>query len=257
MNSTTLAQDQSQLLRALAGQPSGASNTLFNPRGLRVYQANRAVLAERALSSTYPVVAQLIGSESFEALARHYWQQHPPLRGDMGQWGSQLPAYLEAALQLASEPFLGDVARIEWAMHQAASAPDAVLDTASFALLAEQADKPVTLTLSPGAWVLASAFPVASLVNAHLYPNQDGQPSLAEAAAMLAQACGEYALVWRQGFKPRVRSASAPEHHLVCALQAGSTLQAALDAALAVEPAFDFSAWLGCAVQMGLITGAR
>jgi hypothetical protein len=39
---------------------------------------------------------------------------------------------------------------------------------------------------------------------------------------------GEHALVWRQGFKPRVRSSSAAEYALVLALLAGLSLEQAL-----------------------------
>ena len=50
-------------------------------RGLKVYQANGHLLAERALQAAYPVVAQLLGGESFADLARAVWHAHPPLRG--------------------------------------------------------------------------------------------------------------------------------------------------------------------------------
>lgn len=249
----SLAQEQSNLLRVLAGQ----SNTAFNLRGLQVYKANRAVLAERTLASTYPVMRQLIGEQSFTPLAQHFWQQHPPLRGDMGQWGAELPAFLEAAPQLAGEPFLGDVARIEWALHQAASALDAQVDAASFALLSGADDAPpvslcVTLALSPGTFTLASSFPVVSIINAHLL----GQPTLAEAADLMRQGCCEHALVWRQGYKPRLRTLGEAEHNLIAAVQQGQALEAALGRALAIEPSFDFNTWLGHAVQTGLVTGA-
>jgi Putative DNA-binding domain len=254
-----LAEEQSTLLDVLAGR----ANSTFKLRGLQVYQANRAVLAERTLASTYPVICQLIGETSFEPLARHFWQQHPPLQGDMGQWGALLPVFLDAAPQLADEPFLGDVARIEWALHRAASAPNAVLDAASFALLsapddAQPVSLAITLALSPGAFTLASAYPVASIVNAHL-PNvtsSPSQPTLDEAADLLRQGQGEYALVWRQGFKPRVRILPAAEYNLIHALQQGKMLDLALDAALATDPSFDFNTWLGQAVQTALVVGA-
>ena len=248
----TLALEQSLLLDALAGQQS-ASHFAFNPRGLQVYQANRAVLAERTLASTYPVTSQLIGVESFEPLSRHFWRQYPPERGDMVQWGAQLAEFLDAAPQLADEPFLGDVARTEWALHCAATAPDAVLDAASFALLSEAGDtQRVSLVLSPGTWMLSSAYPVVSIINAHLL----GQPTMGEAADLLRQGHGEQALVWRQGFKPRVRTLSQAEYSLITALNQGLALETALYQAMAIEPAFDFNAWLSAAVQTGLITGA-
>jgi len=250
--SLTFAQEQTLLLDALAGQRS-AANVTFNPRGLQVYQANRALLAERTLAGTYPVTCQLIGPESFEPLARHFWRQHPPERGDMGQWGAQLPEFLDAAPQLADEPYLGDVARIEWALHCAATAPDAVLDAASSALLTEADDaQPVSLVPSPGTYTLASMYPVVGIINAHLL----GQPTMGEAAELLRQGRGEQALVWRQGFKPRVRTLSRAEYNLITALNKGLALEAALNQAVGIEPAFDFNAWLGAAVLTGLITAA-
>lgn len=241
--------EQSNLLQAIAGQTSNA----YNPRGLQVYQANRAVLAERTLASTYPVIAQLIGGTSFEPLARHFWQLHPPLRGDMGQWGAKLPEFLAAAPQLAEEPFLADVARLEWALHQASTAPDAVLDAASFALLADTEDAPPTsLSFSPGVFLLASAYPVVSIINAHL----QGQPTLDDAAARLQSGEGEHALVWRQGFKPKARALDAAEYLLMLALHNSMPLDAALDQALRIDRAFDFNTWLSQAVQTGLVTGA-
>ena len=246
---SALQLEQSNLLQAIAGQ---TTNT-YNPRGLQVYQANRAVLAERTLASTYPVIAQLIGMESFEPLARHFWQQHPPQRGDMGQWGAQLPEFLAAAPQLADEPFLADVARIEWALHRAATAPDAVLDAASFALLAGADEAPpVSLSLSSGVYVLASAYPAVSIVNAHLI----GEPALDEAASRLQAGLGERALIWRQGFKPKLRSTSPAEYQLITGLQNSLSLDAALDQAMRIESAFDFNTWLSQAVQTGLVTGA-
>ncbi len=250
--SISLAHEQSLLLSALAGYPSDFAARL-HPRGLQVYQANRAVLAARTLASTYPVIAQLIGVESFEPLARYFWKMYPPERGDMGQWGAQLGDFLSTAAQLADEPFLGDVARIEWALHCAASAADAVLDTASFALLASTDDAPaVTLLLSPGTVLFASAYPVVSIFHAHL----TGQGSLEKSAEMLARGIGEFALVWRQGYQPKVRAMSVVEHQLVCAFDKGQPLESALLAATRMDPLFDFSAWLAAAVQSGLVVAA-
>ncbi len=250
--SGVLAQEQSLLLGAIAGHQNAFSASL-NLRGLQVYQANRAVLAGRTLAGTFPVVCELIGWPNFESLACHFWQQHPPQRGDMGQWGSQLPAFLEAAPQLADEPFLPDVARIEWALHDAADAPDAVLDAASFALLSDpDVKQPATMVFSPGVCTFSSAYPVASIIHAHFVD----QPTLDEVAAKLRQGTGEDVLVWRQNFKPEVRATPKAEYRFVCALQRGTALESALAETMAFDPAFDFTDWLTAAVQTGLITGA-
>ena len=254
--SISLAHEQSQLLSALHGEKTDFAAAL-HPRGLQVYQANRAVLAERTLASTYPVIAQLIGLESFEGLARYFWQQHPPERGDMGQWGAHLCSFLAALPQLADEPFLADVARIEWALHCAAGAKDGVLDAASFAMLSKPENTedatPVTLLLSPGVYLLASRYPVVSIMQAHL----SGERTLAEAAELLGRGTGEHALVWRQGFKAKVRTTTAAEHTLIGALEDGLSIDAALQKAVQVEPDFDFAAWLAAAVQSGLVMAAQ
>ncbi|MBC7609134.1 MAG: putative DNA-binding domain-containing protein [Polaromonas sp.] len=265
-----LLQDQSQLLDALftgtgavrhtiglmQGLQTGGARHSLAERGLLAYRANGTALAERALAAAYPVLVQLIGDESFAPLARHFWRHAPPLRGDVAQWGAALADFLEAAPQLASEPFLGDVARVEWALHCAATAADSTVDLGSFALLASGDAQQATLTLSDGVLTLASAWPVVSIINAHLH----AQPTLAQAAALLGAGSPEHALVWRQGLKPRLRPSSAAEHALVTALQAGLSLEASLAATGLVTAdggGFDFNDWLTQSVQSGLVTGAQ
>ena len=227
-------------------------------RGLQAYRANAGALAERALMAAYPVLTQLMGDESFAPLARYFWQHAPPQRGDVAQWGALLPDFLDASPQLANEPFLGDVARVEWALHKASTAQDAIFDAGSFTLLASGEPEQTTLCLSDGINTLASVYPVVSIIHAHL----QGEPSLAQAASLLGAGVAEHALVWRRGFKPEVRLTSAPEYALVRGLQAGLSLDAALTTACAFEsdgavPMFDFNDWLAQAVQTGLVTGAH
>ncbi len=256
-----LAHDQQQLLRALVGDRDDSSlwpclqtdgrHAAFARRGLLAYQTNGLALAERALGAAYPVLAQLLGEENFAALARHFWVSQPPQHGDLAQWGGDLPAFVEAASQLADEPFLSDVARVEWALHWAASAADVAPDPSSFAWLASLDPDAVSLRLSAGVYVLTSLYPVATLVSAHL----GGQPDLATAAVRLQAGVGEHALVWRHGFKPCVMAMATGEAALLRALQQGDSLDAALGAALAQSADFDFSDWLGRAVPAGLVLG--
>jgi len=210
-------------------------------RGLRAYRSNGRALAVRALGAACPTVAALLGEANFEAVAQALWLAHPPVRGDMAEWGAALPAWIESRADLAqAEPYLADVARVDWALHVAASAADAEPDLASLALLQQHDPDTLTLMLAPGTQAIASPWPVVSLVQAHAGEGV----SLAEPA-----------LVWREGLRPRVRVAAPGEAVFVRALQAGRSLAQALDAA----PAFDFAAWLSPvspAVTTGLLTGA-
>lgn len=269
LDTLTLAQQQQLLLDALFARPGDGrlaadarltalldTRHAQSARGLVAYRSNGHAMAERALRAAYPVIAAMLGEPSFELLARDLWHTHPPRGGDLAQWGDALPGFLQANDQLSDVPYLGDVARAEWALHRAASAADAEPDLPSFARLASEDPHGLTLSLSPGATVIGSRFPVASLVTAHLF----GDPSLAEAAQRLRDGIGELALVWRQGLRPRIAAIDPSAAALVQAQQAGADLPGALDAACAADtepPAFDFSAWLTATVTDGLVIGVQ
>ena len=268
--SSSLAQQQQALLQALLVRPGTAdadaaetqllgfldTRSTQARRGLAAYQANGHALAERSLLAAYPVIAALIGGDHFALLARDVWHRHPPQCGDLAQWGDALPGFLLGNAQLADAPYLSDVARAEWALHRAAGAPDAEPDWPSFARLGQEDPQGLALTLAPGTAVVASPYPVATLIAAHV----SGTPSLAEAAQRLREGQGENALVWRQGLRPRIAAIAPASAQLVQALLAGADLPQALDAACSItDPveAFDFTAWLTAAVTDGLVIGVH
>ncbi len=237
---------QQDAVRALEGYASGVGNT--PGRGLKVYQANGHLLAERALRAAYPVLTQMLGDESFADLARAFWHAEPPLRGDVSQWGVALADFVRGNAQLQDWPYLPDVARSEWALHHAATAPDPTSDLATLALLTTEDPHTLGLALASGLVTLSSAWPLASLLLAHL----EGTPSLAEVSEQLRLQQAQEVVIWRAGLQPRLRQASPGESDLLRALQSGVALGPAVDAA----ESLDFSQWLPLAVQTGLVLGA-
>ncbi|MGS5085972.1 HvfC/BufC family peptide modification chaperone [Hydrogenophaga sp. A37] len=269
-SSLSLVHQQQALLQALFVRPGTADadtaetqlRSLLNARstqaarGLAAYKTNGHALAERSLLAAYPVVAALIGADNFALLARDLWHSHPPQCGDLAHWGDALPGFLQINEQLADAPYLSDVAHAEWALHRAAGAPDAQPDLPSFARLGQEDPQGLALTLAPGTAVVASPYPVASLITAHLHET----PSLADAAKRLRDGQGECVLVWRQGLRPRIAGISPTAAALVQALLSGADLPQALDVACAdTDPAetFDFSTWLTAAVTDGLAIGVH
>ena len=263
--SSLLASEQAALLAAISSfrlaDALQAMAPLAKPwpltaRGLQCYQANALALARRALPEAFPVLTQMLGDESFAELAADFWQQHPPARGDIAQWGGALPAFVAASPQLADTPYLADVAQVEWALHSVATVADQVLDIASFALLTEADPATYTLQCAEPLHCVASPWPVVTLVDAH----RQGPAALATLPERLASlaardARAETALVWRQGLRPTLRQAAPGEAAFVLALQRGASLADALEAADGAD-AFDFNAWLPDAVQTALVTGA-
>lgn len=255
----TLALQQQALLDALFVRPGRGDtasallqlHALLKPRsarGLMAYQANGHALAERSLLAGYPVIAQLIGAESFNSLACDLWHSHPPVHGDLARWGDALPAFLATNQQLIDVPYLADVASVEWALHRAAGAPDAQIDLQSFARLSTEDPEALTLALAPGTAVINSDWPVVSLITSHT----QGQPSLEEVGQRLRERSHEIAVVWRQGLRPCIAPCSASAAGVLQALLAGVCLT---DALARVDADFDFSNWLTPSVQSGLVIG--
>jgi hypothetical protein len=248
---SALALQQQALLDALWSGDEPASGWAAFPRGVSAYRANAQALAERCLRATHPVVIALIGEANAAPLAHRLWRTQPPQRGDMAQWGAGLPALLATVDGLADLPWLADVARVEWALHEAAGAADVPTDLSGFARLAQEDPTRLTLRLASGTAVIASAWPVASLVAAHA----GDAPDLAGVGARIERGERENALVWRPRWRPELRACSDAEAALLQALQQGAHLPDALDAAAARDAAFDLGPWLPQAVQSGLVCG--
>jgi hypothetical protein len=242
------APTQARALELLAGHcgVAGATPSRHQWRGLAAYRSHASAQATRALGAAYPVLARLLGEENFDALARELWQQHPPVRGDLAQWGASLAALIAQLPDLATaEPYLADLARTEWALHIAAAAADGEPDPASYALLASADPARLRLVLAPGTACVSSPWPVVTLIDAHA----GEPPELERAARSLAAGLAESALVWRQGWRPRLRAAQAGEEAFIAAVQDKQSLSDALVQAAG----FDFPAWLLLAAQDGLL----
>jgi hypothetical protein len=216
---------------------------------LSAYRANAGAGAERALATAFPTIAALVGEASFAALSRDFWQHHPPVRGDLGEWGDVLPAFIASKDSLATEPYLADSARLDWAVHRASRAADAPAAPLALDRLAIDDPATVRLVLSPGAALVESRWPVASIWQAHQRTEDHRFDAVREAfAAHRAEA----AFVVRDGYAVQVH---AVDRHDVaftrCVLDHRGSLAHALDAA---DPAFDFARWLARAIRERWLT---
>jgi hypothetical protein len=244
----------------------GKSNPDVTPdlaRGLAVYRSNAQQLAARSLQAAYPVLTLLLGADSASALARALWHAHPPQRGDMAQWGADLTDFIAQDTQLTALPYLPDVARVEWALHQAATVADVAPDLPSLQHLVDHDLDRLTCRLAPGVCAVVSQWPIAALMHAHaplLQGTATDRPlalSSADAQALEAlfeAATAQTTLVWRRGFQPTYRLVDAAEWAFVRQLALGVSLGASLYAA---PDDFDFNAWLPQAVNEGLLLGMQ
>lgn len=242
------ARRQQRLLAAIAAITGNDVDRDVAP-GLAVYRANAAATAERALAAVFPTVRTMVGDEAFSALARGHWRDDPPVRGDLGEWGLDLPAWLDAQPGLSDWPWLADSARLDWALHVNERAADVRLDNASLRALGEADPATQRLELASGAALIESRFPIVTIHAAH----QEGG-DLATARAALDEGRAETAFVVRHGWRAVVHAVDAPTAAWLRALIEGTSLADALQAA---GDGFDFGAWFAEALRHGWLEGAR
>lgn len=247
------ARRQQQLLAALSRRgeaPALRETDTRAERGLAAYRANASALAERALAAACPTLQAMLGDQDFAALARAFWRDHPPQRGDLGEWGGELPDWIAAQAGLAEWPWLADSAWLDLALHRCERAADAAPELASLALLGEAEPDAIALRFMPGLELRASPFPIAAIHAAHRSCAPD---AFVPVRAALAAGQGDAVCVSREGWRAAVHVLAAGELAFMDALWHGASLAAALEGA---GEGFDFGAWLQRAIAASWLKGA-
>ncbi len=199
-------------------------------RGVSAYAANRLFNRADALAEAYPTLVLLVGEPFFAALAREFARRTPSLSGDLNCYGAGLPDFIVGFAPARELPYLCDMARLDWARHQAYYAADAAFDPASLAATPPERHGALPVRLHPAVALVESGYPIVSILDAH---DSGAWPDLGQG--------GETALVYRAAKRVRTRLLAAPEAALLLAWRDGADLAGGLAAALACDEAFDFS----------------
>ncbi len=223
-----------------------------DPRRIGIYRGNLHAHWTRALASAYPVLRRLVGEEFFDALARVYGQAHPALDPDLNRFGAALPDFLAGFAPAADHPYLPDVARLEWCVHEAWFASGVDTRPATLAGLAPDAFEAARAVLHPSLRLHASPWATVALWRAH----QDGGPAFPDELQTTT-----HALVLRPRCDVVVATIDAAEYAALACLARGGTFGAALDAAFDVDGDFDVAAhlrrWLDGGMVVGIKNGAN
>jgi uncharacterized protein (UPF0276 family) len=217
-----------------------------DPRRVGIYRGNLHAHWTRALASAYPVLRQLVGDDFFDALARVHGRAHPALDPDLNRFGAALPDFLAGFTPAADHPYLPDVARLEWCVHEAWFASDVDTPTASLAGLAPDAFEAARAVLHPSLRLHASPWATVALWRAH----QVGGPDFPDALHTRT-----HALVLRPRFDVTVEVIGAAHYAALVCLARGKTFGAALDAAFDVDEDFDVAAHLRHWIEGGIVVG--
>ncbi len=209
--------------------------------GMAVYHAAVRASRHHAFGATYLVVRELTGARFFDAAVDAFAQSHPSRGGDLNVYGDAFGDFLAAWPHARDLPYLPDVARLEWAMDEAqraADPPGSAGDVvAALGAVAPAARATLRFVLDPSCRLLRSPYPVLRIWRAH-------QPRGEPLEDIALDGADDRLLVRRELDQVTIERVPAGEHAWLAALHAHATLAAALDVALAEDPAFDLAAAL-------------
>jgi hypothetical protein len=201
----------------------------------RVYREQQQANVRRALRNAFPVVASTLGESAFDALARDYVRTHPSQDGDLNRLGERLPRFVRSRFA-ADGGWLAELAALDWSAHRAHYAADrATLDIARLASVPAERYGDLRLVLDDAVALHAFEWQVASAWQSCRSGADDAWPPARGS---------ERAVVARPRFRVLVSVVDAAEYACLASCAAGGTLEVAVDAALAVDPAFAFDAVL-------------
>lgn len=223
----TLRELQANFAAGMQGMPQeagdwAADDGIAAAARLHVYRNNARALFEQALEQTYPVLRRRVGNDYFRQLAHQYRHEQPSRTGDLHEAGRHFAGFLAA--QLADGPYawLAELARLEWAVADAAVAADsAAVGVAALAGIAPEFLEHVRLQFVPSLRLVAATVPVLSVWQAN-------QPDVSACSTDLSTGA-QYVIVHRAADGVQLRAVGPRAFALVAAL-GGSTLARAVEA---------------------------
>ncbi|MCP5366231.1 MAG: putative DNA-binding domain-containing protein [Hyphomicrobiales bacterium] len=200
------------VLAAIAGDGIPAAERLA------IHRNNMVLTLTDSLAGVFPAVRGLVGADFFAACAAAFIAAHPPRSGTLIRYGDRFAPFLDRSGMAAPVPCLSDLARLEWAWHQAFHAADAApLAPADLGAI-DPGDLPaLVLRPHPSARLLSSPWPVDAVWAAGLAGDAfDGTVDL--------DAGGVDLLVVRPALEVEVRRLDPAAAALLAACAAGRPL---------------------------------
>lgn len=244
---------QAAVAAALEGDGDETLHTLIRPNGLEpsrrldVYRNNTRLTRLEALGGIYPAVQRLLGEKFFAQMAELFGAVYPSRSGDLRRYGCELAQFLAEFPPTGSLAYLPDVARLEWARHEAFHAPfSAALDERALALVLRPQCGALRLALRPGVALLRSDYPAARIWEFALGEHGADAPRLD-----LKGAKAEHALVLRPELEVLVIELEPAEWRWLHALEEGVALDTAGELARSMQPEADPDRYLHEHLRLG------
>lgn len=142
-------------------------SSVGNANRIAVYQNNVVEIARGALANVYPTIEQLVGAACFRSLARAYLDANPSQSGDLQSYGCEFPALLDELYGATEHAFLGDIARLEFALDESLTQPYRQGISGRQLQNAASSEADSYFTANPSFFLVESKYPILTLWRAH------------------------------------------------------------------------------------------
>ncbi len=248
---------QGRFAESLLAKPGGAldvslaaaigDSAIAKTERFAVYRNNAQSSLIGVLRAVFPVTADLAGAENFAYAARRFLCTHPPNEARLLAYGAEFPAWLAAFEPAAKQPWLAEMARLEWARNEALFAADAApLDPKILSELPPERVGSLCFVAHPATRLVASDF----ALNALWCASREAQPRPDPTGA-------ETVLVLRPNYEVTQLLLSPGEAKLTDGLRVGRALSEAAMAALKAEADLDLQTALYRHLRHGTFSDYR
>lgn len=244
-----LKEFQLEFLRAiLTGEEAMLAGEVLPPEHLAIYRNNVFAAMENALALTYPSIVKLVGKEFFAQASAAFARTHPPRSGNLDDFGGEFAEFLRHYAPAASVPYLPDMVRFEWRIHEAALAGAGTsIDSSVLAAIPPEKYFNLKLHLHPSARLMESPYPLHKIRE---FCEQDGTGELD-----LAEETGCRLLIVRPYRTVDIHLLHRPDHAFLSAVAAGESMYDAYEAAAREDDGFDLAAFIRQQLGYGTFGG--
>jgi hypothetical protein len=221
---------------------------------LDVYREGYALRLIEVLTTDYPGLIAMIGSASFDDMARAYIAAHPSRHPSVRWFGRSLMDFLESTAPCNRSPAAAEMARFEWELGEAWDAPDmAPVPAAALITLPSEAWETLAFTALPSLRRVTLAFDVPQA--------WQRREEVAPGSLVVTATVPAPWVIWRPDLVTRYRSLEADESVLLDALVADKTFPELCDSVACLtgeaEAAARAAGLLRAWVEAGMIGSFR
>jgi hypothetical protein len=99
---------------------------------LQIHRNNFVLSLTEILQQLFPVTEAFVGKAFVEAAIKDFVHTSPPQAPILYEYGGNFPAFISDLPQAAGVPYLGDVAKLEWAIHSLQNCEERVFHKSGF-----------------------------------------------------------------------------------------------------------------------------